>query len=200
MIAAPARPKERRMDERKDERDEKISRETERDENRDPLTDTPGAHPFGVAGGGAGGAAAGAAIGAAVGGPVGAVVGGAVGAVAGGAAGKGVAEMVNPTEEEEYWKTEYRNRPYYRAEREWEFYQPAYRYGWESAGRPEYRGRTFEEIEPELSERWNLQRRSDAPHPSEWTDVRDVSRDAYERVHSRSSRPHPDEEPESGRR
>src|SRR5687767_8492868 len=103
------------------------------DKNPDPLTNEPGAHPIGVAGGSAGGAVAGAAIGAAVGGPVGALAGGAVGAVAGGFAGKAAGEAVNPTEEDTYWRTEHRNRPYFKADRDYSYYQPAYRYGWESA-------------------------------------------------------------------
>src|SRR5512141_1798863 len=106
------------------------------DANRDPITGEPGAHPVGVGGGGIGGAAAGGAIGGAVGGPIGAAIGGVIGAVAGAAAGKGVAEMVNPTEEETYWEREYRNRPYYNSGREYSYYRPAYRYGWESAARP----------------------------------------------------------------
>src|SRR5438128_8729789 len=85
---------------------------TDKDENRDPLTDAPGAHPVGVGVGALGAGAAGALIGA-VAGPAGIVVGAAVGAVAGGLAGKGVAEAVNPTAEDAYWRGEYRNRPYY---------------------------------------------------------------------------------------
>jgi len=76
------------------------------DANPDPLTGAPGSHPVGVGVGAAGGAAAGAAIGS-VGGPVGTVVGTAVGAVAGGLAGKGVAEAINPTLEDEYWRENY---------------------------------------------------------------------------------------------
>src|SRR5215213_10205152 len=112
------------------------------DVNPDPITGEPGAHPVGVAGGGAGGAVAGAAIGTAVGGPVGTVVGGAIGAVAGGLAGKGAAESVNPTVEEGYWRENYKKRPYYQSDRDYDHYAPAYRYGWESASNPEFHGRT----------------------------------------------------------
>src|SRR4051812_10839400 len=78
--------------------------------NKDPITGKPGAHPAGVAGGAAAGAAAGAAVGS-MGGPVGTVVGGAVGAVAGGLAGKGIAESVNPTAEDAYWRSNYEKAP-----------------------------------------------------------------------------------------
>ena len=93
-------------------RDERIVKDRTHDSNPDPITGEPGAHPVGVAGGGTGGAAAGAAIGGAVGGPIGALVGGAVGAVAGGLAGKAAGEAVNPTEEDTYWKYNYKTRPY----------------------------------------------------------------------------------------
>src|SRR4030095_16448120 len=78
-----------------------------RDSNPDPITHEPGAHPVGVATGGVAGAASGAAIGGVVGGPVGAAVGGVIGAVAGGLAGKGVAEAVDPTGEDNYWRENY---------------------------------------------------------------------------------------------
>jgi phage tail tape-measure protein len=125
-------------------------------ENRDPITKEPGSHPVGTGVGAAGGAAGGAAIGAAVGGPVGAVVGGAVGAIAGGAAGHAAGEA----------------KPY-------EEYEPAYRYGWESASRPEYRGRKFNEVENDLEKGWD---RAKGATGRAWYDVKDATRDAYDRV------------------
>src|SRR5271170_477370 len=102
------------------------------DANRDPITDEPGAHPVGT---GVGAAAAGAAAGAAGGliaGPAGAAVGAVIGAVAGGLAGKGVAESIDPTVEDGYWRDNYAHRPYYNQATSYDEYQPAYRYGWES--------------------------------------------------------------------
>lgn len=153
------------------------------DANRDPITGEPGAHPVGVAGGGTGGALAGAAIGGAVGGPIGAVVGGAIGAVAGGYAGKGAAEAVNPTEEDAYWKGEHSKRPYYRKGKDYDEYQPAYKYGWESASSPENTSRSFEAAEPDLEKNWSTYR---GPATTEWRDVRDATRDSYSRVQNRS--------------
>src|SRR5215212_2823731 len=106
----------------------------EKDANRDPITEAPGAHPVGVGVGAAGAGAAGALIGS-VAGPIGSAVGAVVGAVAGGLAGKGVAEAVNPTAEDAYWREQYRNRPYYDENTAYDEYAPAYRYGWESRGR-----------------------------------------------------------------
>ena len=86
--------------------------ETERNSNRDPITGAPGSHPIGTGVGAATGGAAAGAIAGAFGGPVGAVVGAAVGAVIGGLAGKGVAEMIDPTGEEAYWRESFADRPY----------------------------------------------------------------------------------------
>jgi hypothetical protein len=122
--------------------------------NRDPLTDEPGSHPVGTGTGSAGGAVAGAAVGAVVGGPVGAAVGGVIGAVAGGAAGHTVAERVNPTVEGAYWRDNYAKRPYYRKDRMFGDYEPAYRYGWESAGDPSNKNRKFDDVELDLQRRW----------------------------------------------
>src|SRR5687768_153097 len=79
----------------------------EHHENRDPLTGEGGAHPVGTGVGAASGGTVGAMIGGAVGGPVGALIGAAVGGLAGGLAGKGVAESVNPSEEESFWRDNY---------------------------------------------------------------------------------------------
>jgi phage tail tape-measure protein len=145
--------------------------------NRDPLTKEPGSHPVGTGIGSAGGAAAGAAIGAVVGGPIGAVVGGVVGAVSGGAAGHAAGEAVNPTVEDAYWRENYKARPYYRAGRTYGDYQPAYKYGWESASRPEYRGRKFSDVEKDLKAGWTS---DDAT--STWADNREAAQDAWSRV------------------
>jgi hypothetical protein len=80
--------------------------------HRDPLSGEVGAHPVGV---GIGAAAGGMAFGAAVGtvaGPLGMAVGALVGAVAGGLAGKGVAEAIDPTAEDAYWRANYASRAY----------------------------------------------------------------------------------------
>jgi uncharacterized protein YjbJ (UPF0337 family) len=153
------------------------------DANRDPITGEPGAHPVGVAGGATGGALAGAAIGA-LGGPVGSAVGGAIGAVAGGLAGKGAAESVNPTEEDSYWRAQHKSRPYFQSGRNYDDYAPAYRYGWESASRPEYHGRRFDDVESDLSRGWEKARGTTR---NEWKDMKHATRDAFERVQNRLS-------------
>jgi hypothetical protein len=146
--------------------------------NRDPITKEPGSHPVGTGVGSAGGAATGVVVGAALGGPVGAVVGGAIGAVVGGAAGHAAGEAVNPTVEREYWSKNFKNRPYYRSGKEYSEYEPAYRFGWESAGRKDYAGKKFDEVEPELERNWNSTQGARGP----WTDSREATRDAWSRV------------------
>ena len=161
--------------------DKKMNMDPTPDANRDPISKEPGAHPVGVAGGGTGGALAGAAIGAAVGGPVGAVVGGVIGTVAGAAAGKGAAEAVNPTMEDNYWRGEYSKRPYINKGAAYEDYQPAYRFGWENASKPENMHRSFKDVEPELEKNWSTYR---GPRTTEWREAKMATQDAFERVRS----------------
>jgi hypothetical protein len=154
-----------------DRKDEKA-----KDENRDPITGAPGAHPIGVAAGAAAGGATGAAVGA-VAGPAGAVVGAAVGAVAGGLAGKGVAEAIDPTREDAYWRDNYRSRPYYDASTPYDAYQPAYRYGWES--RAKYPARKFEDVETDLERGWD---RAKGKSQLAWDRAKHATRDAWQRL------------------
>jgi hypothetical protein len=143
------------------------------DLNPDPITGAPGSHPVGTGAGAMGGAAAGAAIGTAVGGPVGFAVGGAVGAVAGGLAGKGVAEQVNPTVEDAYWRSNYSSRPYVQKNTAYEVYQPAYRYGWEARDR--FDGRSWETVETDLRSDWE---RTRGNSKLSWDEARPAARDA----------------------
>jgi uncharacterized protein YjbJ (UPF0337 family) len=149
------------------------------DANRDPITGEPGSHPIGVAAGGTGGAVTGAAVGGAVGGPIGAAIGGVVGAIAGGAVGKIAAEAVNPTEEDRYWQENYPTRPYYKKGADYTEYEPAYRYGWESAANPQFSDKNFDEIESNLQSEWPSYR---GTCRLEWIEVRDATRDAFDRV------------------
>lgn len=167
----------------------------DRDLNLDPLTGEPGAHPVGTGVGaataGAAGAA-GAAIGA-IGGPIGIAVGAAIGAVAGGLIGKGVAESVDPTGEDAYWRERHSGD----ADRPYETYSSAYRVGYSG-----YRdGKTFEESEeglrteyersvgtpgtapsPEAESTPGTKQNKVTSDPLRWDDAREAARAAYERV------------------
>lgn len=146
------------------------------DTNRDPLTGAPGAHPVGTGLGAGGGGIAGAVAGAAVGGPVGAVIGGVAGAVMGGLTGKGVAEAVNPTAEDDYWRTNYSSQPY-AAGASYDTYQPAYRHGWEAYGK--YEGKRFDDVESELERDWEGTK--DSANLG-WDKAKHATRDAWHRV------------------
>lgn len=153
---------------------------TDKSFNLDPITDAPGAHPVGTGLGAAmGGAAAGAAAGA-FGGPVGAVAGAVIGAVAGGLGGKAVAESVNPTAEEAYWRENYLNEPYYEAGRTYDDYAPAYRLG--LYGRTSYEG-DFDAAESRLASDWDTRRESST---LPWVQAKSASRAAWDRVAAQS--------------
>lgn len=148
----------------------------EKSMNLDPITDAPGAHPVGTGVGAVvGGAAAGAAAGA-LGGPVGALAGAVIGAVAGGLGGKAVAESINPTAEEAYWRDNYQREPYYEIGRSYDDYAPAYRLGLQ--GRTGYEGH-FDDVETRLAADWDRDRQSST---LTWQQAREASRAAWDRV------------------
>lgn len=153
----------------------------DRDTNPDPITGAPGSHPIGTGVGAAGAGAVGAAIGA-VAGPVGSLAGAAIGAVVGGLAGKGVAEAIDPTAEEAYWRENYSKRPYIESGRTYDDYHPAYRLGWES--RAKHHDRKFEDVEHDLGRDWDTHRGTSG---LEWHQARHASRDAWDRVGTQSS-------------
>ena len=150
-------------DDRRTDVEKNLDRKTG-DANRDPITGAPGSHPVGTG------------IGAAAGG-TGAAIGAVVGAVAGGLAGKGVAESVNPTDEDAYWRNEHKNRPYYEQNYTYDEYAPAYRYGWES--RSKYEGRKFDEVESDLGRDWDRNRGKSSLG---WEKAKNATRDAWHRV------------------
>ena len=153
-----------------------MAKNTIPDSNPDPITGAPGSHPVGTGlGAAAGGAVAGAAAGA-IGGPVGAIAGAAVGAVVGGLAGKGVAEGLNPTAEDAYWKDNYNKEPYYVEGRTYDDYAPAYRTGYEA--RTRYAGRSYSDIESDLERDYYANRGNGR---LEWHDARDATRAAWHR-------------------
>jgi len=150
-----------------------------------------GAVVGGVAGGVTGGVAAGAAIGGMTG-PVGAAVGAAVGAVAGALAGKAV--NVDPKEEDTYWRANYANRPYVTTGSTYDDYGPAYSYGVDAYSR--YPGRSFDEVESDLSRDWSTTRgRSNL----EWEHAKHASRDAWQRLSDRVERAVPGDSDRDGR-
>ena len=149
------------------------------DSNPDPITGQPGAHPVGTGAGAAGAGAAGLAIGGLVGGPVGAVIGAVIGAVGGGLAGSQVAEAVDPTVEDEYWRNNHAAQPYVEKGRQYEDYQPAYRTGYESYARHAESKKTYEEVEPELKSEYE---KNYGKTGLAWEQAKPATRDAWNRA------------------
>jgi uncharacterized protein (TIGR02284 family) len=159
-------------------RTEEQRRQPGRDAHPDPITGEPSAHPVGTGVGAAAGGLAGAAIGA-VAGPVGAGIGATIGAVSGGLAGKGAAEAVNPSVEEEYWRTTYLTRPYVAPGTAFDLYAPAYQYGWEAYSVHAPAGASFERVEPTLRDSWSREPRGSS---LTWDSARQAMRDAWSRL------------------
>lgn len=88
--------------------------------------------------------------------------------------------MADWTPEETYWRANWSNRPYASADRTFGYYEPGYRYGYESANR--YRGRKYEDVEGELQAGWN---RYEHRGESTWENVKHAVRDAWDRVTNR---------------
>lgn len=162
----------------------KIVRE-EVDLNKDPITEEHGSHPVGAGIGAAGVGAAATAIGGAVGGPIGAVAGAAIGAVAGGLAGKGVAEKVDPTVEEAYWKETYESRSYKKEGYGFDDYSPAYRVGYEGYATHSPSGMTYQQAEPHLRSTYES---TYGNSRLGWSDASPAAQDAWLRV-SRNNSP-----------
>ena len=165
-------------------------RNTNPDANRDPITGAPGSHPAGTAAGatvgGLGAAAVGAAIGSVVPGigtAVGGVIGAVVGAAGGGVAGHEIAESINPTVEDAYWRENYKTRPYVSSNDSYDDYAPAYRYGWESRSRNA--GRRFSDVEDDLSRGWD---KAKANSRLGWENAKAATRDAWTRIDTSGSR------------
>ena len=153
-----------------------MQKQEDRDANRDPLSGTSGAHPIGT---GVGAALGGAAVGAAAGtvaGPAGTLIGAAIGAVIGGLAGKDVAELIDPTLEETYWRENYTDRPY-ASGAGFDEYAPAYQYGADIYRK--YPGAHFDDLEVELARGWEVSR---GPSSLDWADARHAARDAWDRL------------------
>jgi hypothetical protein len=144
--------------------------------DQEALPNAPGAHPLGTGVGVLTGAAAGAAIGRAAG-PVGAAVGGVLGAAAGGLTGKGIAEIVNPADEEQHWRDAYVREPYFKPGQTYDYYATGYRTGWE--GRVRYDGRKFQDVESELRAEYERARTDVAP---DWSDGRLAAKAAWDRI------------------
>jgi hypothetical protein len=79
--------------------------------------------------------------------------------------------------DQQWWRENFRNRPYVSADRRFEDYEPGYRFGYESANR--YRGKTWSDIEPRLRTDWD---RFEGRGSSTWESMKDSVRDAWDSI------------------
>jgi hypothetical protein len=95
--------------------------------------------------------------------------------------GQGMANTPNRSswnDEDVYWQSNYRTRPYASsANRDYTYYQPGYRYGYESANR--FQDRNWNDVEADLSKGWNTYEHRGT---STWEQMKDAVRDAWDRV------------------
>jgi hypothetical protein len=75
-----------------------------------------------------------------------------------------------------YWRNTYNTRPY-AAGRDYEYLRGGYRYGFDAANR--YKGRSWDEVESDLSRDWNTYEHRGQ---STWENVKDAVRDAWNRL------------------
>jgi hypothetical protein len=83
------------------------------------------------------------------------------------------------TTEDEYWRENYASRPYIGQNRDYDYWRPGYRYGFESAQR--YSGRDWQEVEPDLRAGWDrYEYRGD--NRSTWEQIKAAVRDGWDRL------------------
>jgi hypothetical protein len=84
-------------------------------------------------------------------------------------------------DEDEYWRTNYRTRPYAANATDYEGWRGGYRYGYDAANR--YKGRDWNDVEPELSRGWHSYEHRGT---STWEQIKAAVRDAWDRATGRS--------------
>jgi hypothetical protein len=93
-----------------------------------------------------------------------------------------VAEAVNPTVEEQYWRENHASQSYATQEYGYEHFAPAYRVGYEAVAK--YPGKDFDEIDDELALDYQKYQPGDA---LPWDQVRPATRAAWTKVSGVSS-------------
>ena len=92
-------------------------------------------------------------------------------------------EDLDEVAEGDYWRQNFRRRPYYQAGTPYEHYEPGFRYGWQSAIDEQYSGRDFRDVESELERSWDALNGENA---QEWEEARQPVRDAWMRARGQS--------------
>jgi hypothetical protein len=100
-------------------------------------------------------------------------------------------DQIDVSDEDHYWRQQYDRHPY--IGRNYDEFQPAFQYGWESAVLPENRGKKFEDVEPQLRAHWS---EYNGTSRTDWDYMRWAVRDAYNRIQRRLGIPVDYKEPE----
>ena len=85
----------------------------------------------------------------------------------------------NPSLQDVYWREAFTNEPYYKIDYTYDDYAPAYRTGYEAAGRYLGQNRRFDDLEPELRADYE---RIKGKSRLAWEDAKDAVRSAWHRV------------------
>ncbi len=99
-----------------------------------------------------------------------------------GTGGLAAGEDLDEVAEGDYWRQNFRRRPYYESGTPYEHYEPGYRYGWQSAIGEQFSGREFEDAESELERSWDALHGENA---RDWEEAREAVKDAWERARTR---------------
>ena len=135
--------------------------------------------------GGLSGAATGAALGS-LGGPIGTIIGGIAGAATGWWTGRAVSEAASSFDnDEDYYRTQHSSRTNATSgssssASSYDTVRPAYQLGHVAGMNPDYQGRRFEDVEPDLRRGYDSYAGSNKGAAS-WNDVRGHAADAFNR-------------------
>lgn len=132
--------------------------EQRRESDQDEKSAVPSAPAAGAAAGAVGGAAAAATAGTLVAGPLGTIVGALIGAIGGGWAGFGAGEAAQLSDvDEARFRSHFTGDPDRPADLGFERARTAYHLGALAARNPDYAGRSFDEVEPDLRQGWTTE-------------------------------------------
>ena len=89
------------------------------------------------------------------------------------------------TNEDAYWREHHTERPYVVADRGYEHYQSAYKYGFEAAFH--HPGKSWDEIEAELRQGWET---PEQHLEGAWDEIKEAVYDAWAHVAGHAARAH----------
>lgn len=91
----------------------------------------------------------------------------------------GRSSTVDWTSEDDYWRSNYKNRPYAGGDTNYDRWQPGYRYGFESAQRHE--GKQWTDVENDLRSGWDRYEHR-GQNQSTWEQMKAAVRDGWDRI------------------